>query len=267
MRNLTTTRCGFAQVNAITWLKNGKEGKPTSAGGQIARTKRFQNVVRFVFVHLLIPLLRSVFYVTETEFSGNQVYYYRKPVWKKLRAKAMAGFKTQQYAELSFDDIRTRMQTQNMGCAQLRLLPKKTGVRGISMLSKRVFVQGVDDFSGAAVDAAKEGGSSEGKKKAGTRKRGRLAGGQDDQQKGDGSSSSSDTKKKKSTGGNGGSAGNKLNTMRENSLQEARRKSTNSVLNNSFQVLKFEHTRNPDLFGFGVYGFGEGKFVLRSLVR
>lgn len=45
------------------------------------------NVLTFVYNIIVIPLIRSSFYVTETQFGGNRVFYYRKRVWRSIRKK------------------------------------------------------------------------------------------------------------------------------------------------------------------------------------
>jgi hypothetical protein len=103
-------------------------------------------VLRWVFQGFIIPLLRSNFYVTETEFSAQQIQYYRKPVWALFRSLALQKLflKQQQhqrqghFEQISFVEARATLLThgRQMGLSRLRLLPKRTGMRPIAQLSR-----------------------------------------------------------------------------------------------------------------------------------
>jgi telomerase reverse transcriptase len=95
-------------------------------------------VFRWTLEQFVIPLLHVCFYVTETEFTGTQVVYYRKPVWTWFRSLSLQKLLLQQqYTELlSINDVTQRIEQQSMGISRLRLVPKETGVRPIATLSK-----------------------------------------------------------------------------------------------------------------------------------
>ncbi|KAL9189317.1 hypothetical protein ACHAXT_011807 [Thalassiosira profunda] len=101
-------------------------------------THLVRNVMRWLYVRFIIPLLRSTFYVTETEFTGNRVLYYRRPIWERIRHLSMKTLLKQQYREIDARKAQKVLSIHNVGCppAPLRLLPKKTGIRAIAMLSK-----------------------------------------------------------------------------------------------------------------------------------
>ncbi|KAL3925222.1 MAG: hypothetical protein SGILL_000558 [Bacillariaceae sp.] len=95
-------------------------------------------LLRWVFQGFIIPLLRTNFYVTDTEFSANQVQYYRKPVWSLFRSlsvgKVLGGG---HFQHVSFTEALAMLKEHQMGISKLRLLPKATGVRPIAQLSRR----------------------------------------------------------------------------------------------------------------------------------
>lgn len=104
-----------------------------------AATTLARNVMRWLYCQFIIPLLRSAFYITETEFTGSNVLYYRRSIWyriKKLSIKIL--LKQGLYRVLSGEKVRKVLSNHNVGCppAPLRILPKKTGIRAIAMLSK-----------------------------------------------------------------------------------------------------------------------------------
>ena len=74
---------GF-KLKEVEWLYNKGEG-PVSRDCAVSRQNKMLNVLTFVYNIFIIPLIRSTFYVTETQFGGNSVFYYRKRVWKQIR--------------------------------------------------------------------------------------------------------------------------------------------------------------------------------------
>lgn len=132
LANLRTTQ--------IPWLltKEGKQGGKVSRMDHEHSKLLLLSVLRWILRDYLIPLLAQCFYVTETEFGGQQIFYYRKPVWTRYRTLAMQKLLTKQYTELSERQAATRLAQQQMGLSALRLLPKATGVRPIATLNQRV---------------------------------------------------------------------------------------------------------------------------------
>ncbi len=94
------------------------------------------NQMQWLYCGFLVPLIRSTFYVTDTEFGGKQTIYYRKPVWSKLKGLAMDELLQKQYREISKKKAHKLYSKQHMGFSRLRILPKKTGFRPIAMLSR-----------------------------------------------------------------------------------------------------------------------------------
>ncbi|KAL4423217.1 hypothetical protein ABPG77_000009 [Micractinium sp. CCAP 211/92] len=85
----------------------------------------------WLFAALVVPLLRSHFYCTESEAYRQQVFYYRKPVWAALARGATNELAQQQFAALSDGEALGILQGRRLGVARLRLLPKRTGMRAI----------------------------------------------------------------------------------------------------------------------------------------
>ena len=141
------------KVTKMMWLQSGNDCVDMSCNGtrrgRLSRTDHQAvasltlNVFRWVFHGFIIPLLRSNFYVTETEFCSQRVMFYRKPVWTLFRSLSMKKFTSgsaamgQQLTELHISEALQRYISCKLGISRLRLLPKATGVRPISQLSKR----------------------------------------------------------------------------------------------------------------------------------
>ena len=124
------------RIQKLAWLHGQRKG-PLPRTDHEAASILTLKVFRWLFRGFIIPLLRSNFYVTETQFSGKQVLYYRKPVWSLFRYLSMKNLLKKQFVELTLSEARKRMMSQSMGFSQLRLVPKATGFRPIAHLSRR----------------------------------------------------------------------------------------------------------------------------------
>jgi hypothetical protein len=124
------------RVTKISWLFGDQKGKISRTNHEAGEVLLLR-VLRWVFNDFIIPLLRTTFYVTESEFSGKQTLYYRKPVWSTFRSLSMQKLLKKQYTEINEEEATKRLKTQQMGFSRLRLLPKATGVRPIATLCKR----------------------------------------------------------------------------------------------------------------------------------
>lgn len=50
----------------------------------MARRKLFVQLLQWVLTSLVFPVLRSMFYITETEGMANEAVYYQRPVWSAI---------------------------------------------------------------------------------------------------------------------------------------------------------------------------------------
>jgi len=139
------------RVLDMTWLlpntsnsNKGSSAKSNQKRRKLSRSEHestsvlVRNVMRWLYKQIIIPLLRSTFYITETEFTGSRVLYYRRPIWSRIKSLSMKILLKQQYREMNVAKVQKLLSNHNVGCppAPLRLLPKKTGIRAIAMLSK-----------------------------------------------------------------------------------------------------------------------------------
>eukprot|EP00980_Cylindrotheca_fusiformis_P009920 scaffold2195_cov132-Cylindrotheca_fusiformis.AAC.4 len=130
------------RVTKMAWLLGDKRsGSSGSVSDHQTTTILTLGVLRWIFSGFVIPLLRANFHVTESEFCAKQLLYYRKPVWSMLRAQSMKKLLLKQFFEISSARARSLISNQKMGFSQLRLLPKSTGIRPIAQLGRKpVFV-------------------------------------------------------------------------------------------------------------------------------
>lgn len=92
----------------------------------------------YIFDSYLIPLIRSHFYVTESNTHRNQLFYFRHDVWKSLSEPALDLLKLEMFEECSTLELGNAMAQRALGVSKVRLLPKEVGMRPIINLRRRV---------------------------------------------------------------------------------------------------------------------------------
>ncbi|EEF44058.1 telomerase reverse transcriptase, putative [Ricinus communis] len=95
------------------------------------------------FSFLVVPLLQANFYVTESEHGKQDVFYYRKPIWEKLKNTTITGLKDQNYQHLDPSEVKSIIGNRLFGFSKLRLRPKENGARMLVNLKapSRMLVQ------------------------------------------------------------------------------------------------------------------------------
>ena len=203
------------RIKKMEWLRSSVEGKKFSRSDYETTQQLVLLVLRWTLEKFAIPLLSACFYVTETEFTGKQLVYYRKPVWTLFRSLSLKKLFTSQYTELTPSQAAERLETQKMGFSRLRLVPKETGVRPIALLSKSAGIA----FESTAAAA-----------------RGDLQVWQADD-------SEPPTKRRKWNP-----------TFLSSRTTPQYMPSTNSVLSEAFAILRHEYEEDTSLFGSGLDG-------------
>ncbi|XP_024376582.1 telomerase reverse transcriptase isoform X5 [Physcomitrium patens] len=96
-----------------------------------------QDWLHWLFTEMIIPLLRSHFYITEAENHRQNVLYYRKPVWAKIQMLSLNHLVVKCYRKLDPTTVAAVLQKRVLGFSHVRMLPKHNGVRPIANLSSR----------------------------------------------------------------------------------------------------------------------------------
>jgi telomerase reverse transcriptase len=94
-------------------------------------------LIFWIFDSVLIPLIRSHFYVTESQTHRNRLFYFRHDVWQELTEQPFGELKAAMFEELEPAQVERVLARRNLGYGALRLLPKSTGIRPILNLRKR----------------------------------------------------------------------------------------------------------------------------------
>ncbi|CBQ68186.1 conserved hypothetical protein [Sporisorium reilianum SRZ2] len=102
-----------------------------------ARKKLVLELLYWLFDGLVIPLLRTTFYITETAAYRNKVLYFRQDDWHVLSRPVLGQLKETLFEPLTRAEALSMMSLRKLGYSHVRLLPKETGVRPIVNLRRR----------------------------------------------------------------------------------------------------------------------------------
>ncbi len=127
-------------LTCIPWLRPPKVAESANMS-QSDRKKRLElllEVVYYIFDSLLIPLIRSNFYVTESNTHRNQLFYFRHDLWRKISEPSLTLLKIKMFEEMRPVTARKLLGSRSLGFSYIRLLPKAIGFRPIINLRRRV---------------------------------------------------------------------------------------------------------------------------------
>ncbi len=141
------------QVADMGWLA------PPGLGNQrMSKTdlrKRSEILHEFLYYlvdSLLIPLIRSNFYVTESNTHRYRVLFFRHDVWRYVAEPAMAALKTKMFEEVKMEDALRILDSRQLGFSQVRLLPKASAMRPIMNLRRRAIGKGDQRMLGPSIN-------------------------------------------------------------------------------------------------------------------
>ncbi|KAG5987159.1 hypothetical protein E4U43_005206, partial [Claviceps pusilla] len=139
MQGLRVRRSGNQMIIAgISWLQPRElQRQKTSQSDMKKRREIFQEFLYFVFDSLLMPLIKSNFYVTETSTHRNQVFYFRHDIWRRIAAPAISVLKRDMFEAVTLTQANSILDRRRMGFSAVRLLPKGNKLRPIMNLRRR----------------------------------------------------------------------------------------------------------------------------------
>ncbi|POR39451.1 Telomerase reverse transcriptase [Tolypocladium paradoxum] len=126
------------KVADLAWLRTpGHGGQRLSQTDLNKRHEIFHEFLYYVFDSLLIPLIRSNFYVTESNTHRSEVFYFRHDVWRLIAEPEMAELKTNMFEEVKLNEAQRVLDSRRLGFSQVRLLPKGSKLRPIMNLKRK----------------------------------------------------------------------------------------------------------------------------------
>ncbi|XP_071931682.1 telomerase reverse transcriptase-like isoform X2 [Coffea arabica] len=103
-------------------------------GTDFVKHKILESWILWFFSWLVVPLLQTHFYVTESEHGKQELFYYRKSVWKKLMERALDNLKDRSYCELTDASVNKIIRSREFGFSRIRFRPRETGFRILANL-------------------------------------------------------------------------------------------------------------------------------------
>ena len=121
------------KLGCIPWLRPPKIAECTKMSRSDGK-KRLEMLLEFIyylFDSVLVPLIRSNFYVTESNTHRNQLFYFRHDIWRKISEPSLAIIKMRAFEELPPKSAAGTLHSGCLGFSNIRLLPKANTFRPI----------------------------------------------------------------------------------------------------------------------------------------
>uniref|UniRef100_A0A4W3JXA5 Telomerase reverse transcriptase n=1 Tax=Callorhinchus milii TaxID=7868 RepID=A0A4W3JXA5_CALMI len=121
------------RVNDCTWLQLNNGQCSVSPSEHRLREEILSKFLLWLMGTYVVHLLKSFFYITETMFMKNMLFYYRKCVWNKIEKIGIRNHLAKaQLQPLSKEEwARKQRQKTAIPSYALRFIPKRNGLRPI----------------------------------------------------------------------------------------------------------------------------------------
>ncbi|KAJ0300652.1 hypothetical protein COL516b_008223 [Colletotrichum fioriniae] len=141
------------KITSMEWLAPpGLKGQKTSLTDMKKRREIMNEFLYYIFDSLLIPLLRSNFYITESSSHRYRLFFFRHDVWRYVAEPAMATLRTNIFEEIKLDRATAVLDSRRLGFSRIRLLPKGKGMRPITNLRRRTEIRGRSSILGPSIN-------------------------------------------------------------------------------------------------------------------
>lgn len=117
-------------------------GQKTSQSDMGKRLEVVNEFLYYVFDSLLIPLIRSNFYVTESSAHRYKLFFFRHDVWRHVAEPSMSTLKVSMFEEVKQCEAEKILDSRSLSFSHIRLLPKGATMRPIMNLRRRTLAKG-----------------------------------------------------------------------------------------------------------------------------
>ncbi|PAV16223.1 telomerase reverse transcriptase [Pyrrhoderma noxium] len=135
MQGIRTSECEWLLPVSLT------SGKLKLSRHTPAETHKRDELMReFVFWYFdqfLVPLLRTTFYITESNAFRSRVLYFRQDDWDILCRPVLDQLAGSTFERIDQHEAENLLQQRRLGYSSVRLLPKESGVRPIVNLRRQ----------------------------------------------------------------------------------------------------------------------------------
>uniref|UniRef100_A0A8B9E0A7 Telomerase reverse transcriptase n=1 Tax=Anser cygnoides TaxID=8845 RepID=A0A8B9E0A7_ANSCY len=131
------------RVNDCMWLRLAEGNHFVPASEHCFREEILAKFLYWLMDTYVVELLRSFFYITETMFQKNMLFYYRKCIWGKLQDIGIRNHIAKVHLRpLTSEEMEAIHQKKYLPMAsKLRFIPKVSGLRPIVKMSGVVEAQ------------------------------------------------------------------------------------------------------------------------------
>ncbi|RKF55197.1 Telomerase reverse transcriptase [Erysiphe neolycopersici] len=137
----------------VGWLGNISDStKKLCQSDTCKRLEIFCQFIYYMFDSILIPLIQTNFYVTESSNHRNRLFYFRHDIWKLATEAALSSLKSNLFEEVEMKQVKGLLDSRALGYSQLRLLPKGTTVRPIMNLRRKMSNKGYKGALGRSIN-------------------------------------------------------------------------------------------------------------------
>ncbi|XP_038626216.1 LOW QUALITY PROTEIN: telomerase reverse transcriptase [Tachyglossus aculeatus] len=121
------------RVSDCAWLRTGRGDHSVPASEHRFREEILAKFLHWLMRAYVVELLRAFFYVTETMFQKNLLFFYRKCVWDRLQAIGISNHLAKvQLQAISEKEIKENLPKRYVPVvSKLRFIPKSNGLRPI----------------------------------------------------------------------------------------------------------------------------------------
>ncbi|XP_047704426.1 telomerase reverse transcriptase isoform X13 [Prionailurus viverrinus] len=121
------------RVQDCAWLRGSPGARCVPAAEHRRREEVLAKLLCWLMGTYVVELLKSFFYVTETTFQKNRLFFYRKRIWSQLQSIGIRRhFNSVHLRELSEAEVRRHQEARpTLLTSKLRFLPKPSGLRPI----------------------------------------------------------------------------------------------------------------------------------------
>ncbi|XP_058916752.1 telomerase reverse transcriptase isoform X2 [Kogia breviceps] len=121
------------KVQDCAWLRGSPGARCVPAAEHRLREAVLARFLSWLMGAYVVEVLRAFFYVTETTFQKNRLFFFRKRVWSQLQSIGIRQhLERVRLRELSEADVRQRQEAgPALPTSKLRFVPKRSGLRPI----------------------------------------------------------------------------------------------------------------------------------------
>lgn len=119
------------KTQSFDWLRGVNGAGSDNVLQQSSARHTLELWTHWYFTSFVVPLIRAHFYVTESQNHRKDVFYYRKPVWARIKDLAMTDLLGTSLTKVTPKPLPSTLQGRSLGFSKIRFLPKAKGVRPI----------------------------------------------------------------------------------------------------------------------------------------